>query len=79
MSSYLASEGVTSFCAATMTIPFSRIEKILENARLFQLNRITRAQSLRGFISKGRICRQAEAAFRTRTISGSRTPGNSRH
>lgn len=36
MSSYLASEGVTSFCAATMTIPFSRIEKILDNARLFQ-------------------------------------------
>jgi N-acetylglucosamine-6-phosphate deacetylase len=36
MSAYLASQGVTSFCAATMTIPFSRIEKILENARLFQ-------------------------------------------
>ncbi len=36
MSSYLASQGVTSFCATTMTIPFSRIEKILENARRFQ-------------------------------------------
>ena len=36
MSSYLASQGVTSFCAATMTIPFSHIEKILENARRFR-------------------------------------------
>jgi len=36
MSSYLASQGVTSFCATTMTVSFSLLEKILGYASLFQ-------------------------------------------
>jgi N-acetylglucosamine-6-phosphate deacetylase len=35
MSAYLATQGVTSFCATTMTVPFSRITGILDNARSF--------------------------------------------